>query len=266
MLRRACVAGQFYPRTEAELEEEVKGYLCSGKIEKAKAVIAPHAGYMYSGHVAGAIYSSVEIPDDVILIGPNHTGLGENVSVMTGGEWEMPFGMVEINTELAEKVAQSSPLFRPDASAHLREHSLEVQLPFIHYRNGKTRFVPVTVMRAGKSECRELGAAIADVIINYGKEVLITVSSDMNHYETDERTREKDELAIKKVIELDPDGLLEVTGEYDITMCGVLPTAIALNAVKRLGATEARLVKYATSGEISGDFNQVVGYAGILIK
>lgn len=266
MIRKACVAGQFYPGEAAELEKEVLGYLTASAAKKAKAVIAPHAGYMYSGHVAGAIYSTVEIPDDVILIGPNHTGFGENVSVMTEGRWEMPFGSMEIDTELAERVASSSPLFKPDASAHLSEHSLEVQLPFIHYLNEKARFVPITVMRADKKAAERLGSALADVVSGYGKEVLIAVSSDMNHYEPDERTRKKDELAINRVLALDPEGLLEVTGEHDITMCGVLPTAIALFAVKKLGATEAELVKYATSGDMSGDYDRVVGYAGILIR
>ena len=268
MLRRPCVAGQFYPARAAGLEKEVLGFLAAGagKKTRAMAVIAPHAGYVYSGHVAGAVYSAIEIPDDVILIGPNHTGLGEDVSVMTEGEWEMPFGTMEINTGLAERIVASSTLFTPDTLAHAREHSLEVQLPFIHYLNAKARIVPITVMRADKKTSAALGTAIAGVIKGYEGDVLIAVSSDMNHYESDRMTRQKDQLAIAQVLALDPDGLLDVTDENEITMCGALPTAVALNAVKKLGATQARLVKYATSGEISGDLDHVVGYAGIVIK
>ncbi|HLC17545.1 MAG TPA: AmmeMemoRadiSam system protein B [Thermodesulfobacteriota bacterium] len=266
MLRRACVAGQFYPGGAKELQEEVRGFIKEEAREKATALIAPHAGYIYSGSVAGAVYSAVDIPDDVVLLGPNHTGLGARASVMTEGEWEIPTGTVGINTELAGMIAGSTRLFSPDTSAHLNEHSLEVQLPFIHCLNRGARFVPITVMQADLDECIEMGNALAGVIKDYGREVLIAVSSDMNHYESDKRTREKDKLAIDQVLSLDARGLLEVTARKDITMCGVFPAAIAITAARALGASRARLIKYATSGETSGDYDHVVGYAGIVIS
>jgi hypothetical protein len=272
MLRKACVAGRFYPGSASELDGVLRGYLAESpqgkpaKVKKAIAVIAPHAGYIYSGSVAGAVFSSIEIPDDIILIGPNHTGAGPRVSVMARGAWEMPFGRVEINEALAASLLTSSALFTEDTEAHLGEHSLEVELPFIHCRNKEVSFVPVTVMRADYRECASLGTAIAETISAYGKEVLIVVSSDMNHYESDSTTREKDGRAIELLLALDAAGLLERTKAEDISMCGVLPAAIAIEAAKKLGASASRLVKYATSGNVSGDLDHVVGYAGIIIQ
>jgi AmmeMemoRadiSam system protein B len=266
MLRSACVAGQFYPAGAVELEAAVRGFLTGGPAKKAVAAVAPHAGYVYSGPVAGAVFSSIEIPDDIILIGPNHTGLGQKVSIMTTGTWEMPFGRMEINEGLAASLLKSSALFSEDGTAHINEHSLEVELPFIHYLNPDASFVPITVMQAGYGECVEAGAAIAKAVSAYGEEVLIVVSSDMNHYESDSTTRKKDNLAIEKVLSLDAKGLLETTSQHGISMCGVIPAAIAIEAAKRLGAKEGRLVKYATSGDTSGDLDHVVGYAGIVIQ
>jgi len=266
MSRKACVAGQFYPGSAGDLQAAVKGFLSETARQKATAVICPHAGYIYSGAVAGAVYSAVEIPDDVILIGPNHTGLGPKASVMTEGAWEIPTGVVEINAELAGRVAGSTELFSSDVSAHLGEHSLEVQLPFLYYLNRNVRIVPVTIMRADYGGCVEMGSALSKVISSYDKKVLLVVSSDMNHYEAEDLTREKDALAIERIKDLDAGGLLTVTASNNITMCGVLPAAIAIEAAGRLGAQKAQLVKYSTSAETSGDYAHVVGYAGFIIK
>lgn len=266
MIRKARVAGQFYPEDRNGLLEAVKKFLTGGAGEKAIAIVAPHAGYVYSGGVAGAVYSAVTVPDTVVLIGPNHTGLGKMASIMTEGQWETPLGNVAINRELASVILGSTGLFSEDASAHLMEHSLEVQLPFIHCRNIRSSFVPITVMHGNFKECEEMGKGIAGAVTAYGKDVLIVASSDMNHYESDRITREKDKLAIERALSLDPKGLLQVTSSKGITMCGVIPAAIAIVAAKILGAREARLVKYATSGEASGDFEQVVGYAGMLFR
>ncbi len=266
MIRKPCVAGRFYPDEPALLKSAVEKFLVKSVRERAIAVMAPHAGYVYSGAVAGQVYSSVIIPDTVVLIGPNHTGLGEKAAVMPDGAWEMPLGSVKIDTELSGAILESSGLFSADSAAHLMEHSLEVQLPFIFSVNRNASIVPVTVMQANAEECAEMGASIARAISACGKEVLIAVSSDMNHYETEARTREKDRLAIDEVLKLDPVGLLKVAARKSISMCGVIPAAIALTAARRLGARSARLVKYSTSGEVSGDFRQVVGYAGIIIQ
>jgi hypothetical protein len=266
MLRRPCVAGQFYPGSASALDDAVKGCLKQAHRDDAIAIIAPHAGYIYSGKVAGSVYSETRIPDNVILIGPNHTGIGEPVSIMAAGSWQTPLGETAINSDLAERLIESSHLIKDDSSAHMGEHSLEVQLPFIREVNPRASIVPITVMHAGSDACRELGSAIAGVIKGYDAEVLIVVSSDMNHYESDKRTRDKDKLAIERVLALDPDGLLRVTSQKRITMCGVIPAAIAINAAKLLGATGARLVDYDTSGTVSEDFEHVVGYAGIIME
>lgn len=266
MIRKPCVAGRFYPGEAEALRSTIEKFLVPGTKETALCIIAPHAGYMYSGAVAGAIYSSVKIPENIILIGPNHTGRGKKASVMASGLWEIPFGRIKINEELARLVIGSTKLFSGDVEAHLGEHSLEVQLPFIYTLNKNSSIVPVTVMQANFKECEEMGACLAGVISGYGKEVLIVVSSDMNHYEPDKKTRQKDTAAVEQVLKLDALGLLNVTLEKDITMCGVIPAAIAITAANRLKAKEARLVKYATSGDASGDYSAVVGYAGILIK
>jgi len=265
-LRKACVAGRFYPGSKAALAEQVASFLIEAPKEDAIALICPHAGYMYSGAIAGRAFSSVNIPDKIILIGPNHTGLGPDASVMPSGTWEIPTGKVEIDEELASKVLASSALFKSDFEAHIMEHSLEVQLPFIRAINPAAKIVPVTVMGANAKECEEMGKALAKVVSKAKERVLILVSSDMNHYETDKATRVKDKLAIERVDALDPKGLVEVAEKQDITMCGVLPAAIAIYAARALGAAKGRLVSYATSGEVSGDTDAVVGYAGIVIN
>ncbi|MBI5588158.1 MAG: AmmeMemoRadiSam system protein B [Deltaproteobacteria bacterium] len=266
MIRTPCVVGRFYPSKPDTLRKNVRGFLVERTREKAIAIVAPHAGYMYSGAVAGEVYSSVVIPDDIILIGPNHTGMGKKVSVMSEGEWDTPLGRLKVNSKLAELILGGSRLFSSDIEAHLEEHSLEVQLPFIHELNKNASIVPITVMTASANDCAELGRALAGAISSYAKEVLIVVSSDMNHFESDKKTRVKDIAAIEAVLKLDAGRLLEVTSSRDITMCGVLPAAIAIEAARALGATEARLIRYSTSGETSGDFDHVVGYAGIVIK
>ncbi|TAN63453.1 AmmeMemoRadiSam system protein B [bacterium] len=267
MFRKPCVAGQFYPSDPAELEKTVKNFLIDNTLkERAVAVISPHAGYMYSGGVAGELFSNVIVPDDIILIGPNHTGLGEAVSIMPSGKWELPLGAVTINEKLAKWLLDESTMFSPDISAHLREHSLEVQLPFLYVLNRNINIVPITVMPLGYDECLEVGSAIARAITKSGKDTLIVASSDMNHYEADKKTREKDSLAIKEALALNAKGLLDVTTSKKISMCGVVPATTAIVAAKALGASKARLVKYATSGETSGDYKQVVGYAGIIIQ
>lgn len=266
MIRRPCVAGQFYPGEPERLRAALKEYISPKAARKAVAIIVPHAGYIYSGPVAGAVFSEVAIPDDVILIGPNHTGLGAPVSLMAEGIWETPLGKVNINQELASLLLASSKLISNDAGAHTREHSLEVQLPFIQTLNKNASIAPITVMHTGPSGCAAIGKAIAGAIKEWGREVLIVISSDMNHYEDEETTRVKDRLAIDKVLALEPDGLLEVTARKDITMCGAVPAAIGINAALALGAAKTRLVAHTTSGEVSGDFEQVVGYAGIIIE
>ncbi|MBW7957730.1 MAG: AmmeMemoRadiSam system protein B [Deltaproteobacteria bacterium] len=265
MIRKPVVAGRFYPGEEDALRAALEKHLSHSPVEDAKAIIAPHAGYMYSGEVAGSVYARVRVPERVFLIGPNHTGLGKRVSVWREGEWDTPLGSLKIDEVAASMLIGGSKLFSADTEAHLFEHSLEVQLPFILARNPVARIVPVTILRADEKDCLELGRALARTISGLEGDSLIIASTDMSHYEQDGIARQKDRLAIDSILALDAAGLLEVTSKEDISMCGAVPAAIAIVAARELGATKTALAKYATSGEVNGDLGQVVGYAGIII-
>lgn len=265
-VRRPAVAGQFYPADIPTLKEHLDRYIPKDLPKKeALAVVAPHAGYVYSGHVAGKVYGKVSIPDNVVLMGPSHTGLGTEFAVMNEGVWEMPQGPVSIDNTLAGLIL-SEGKFSKDTVAHQYEHSLEVQLPFLQYLKGKFSFVPIVLSYTDFSTCEILGKALARAITDYNKPVLIISSSDMTHYESQSSAERKDKLAIEKILALDPRGLYETVREHHISMCGIIPTTVALVACNLLGAKEAELVCYATSGDVTGDYYQVVGYAGIIIK
>jgi AmmeMemoRadiSam system protein B len=223
---------------------------------------------MYSGSVAGAVYARIELPDSIILIGPNHTGLGAPVSLMAKGSWETPLGRVEIDGPLAAAILSKSSRIHEDSLAHLREHSLEVQLPFIQYFRKDFKIVPIQMLDVRLETCKEVGKAVAEAIAEFKsamQDVLIVASSDMTHYESARAAKEKDEKAIGHILDLDPDGLYRTVKDLGITRCGFGPAVAMLTACKSLGATKAELVKYTNSGEASGDFDQVVGYAGIVI-
>ena len=267
-LRQPAVAGSFYPGIKEDLERKVAGYISGDhQPEKAIGAVMPHAGYMYSGAVAGETAAAISIPREVIILGPNHTGMGASVSVFPGGAWRMPFGDVPVNDELAALIVNGSELTIADEIAHVREHSLEVILPFLYYAGGQDlSFVPITLSRISRDECQALGEALARVINNRDEEILIVSSSDMTHYESHDSAKVKDSDAIARILDVDPDGLIEVVSRQGITMCGIVPTAVMLYAALALGATQARLVRYATSGEVSGDYDKVVGYAGIIVQ
>ena len=267
LIRNPAVAGQFYPGSPKALDALVRR-LTRDVPEKAPArgIVVPHAGYVYSGGVAGETYSSLALPDRHVIFCPNHSGLGAEAAVMTRGAWRMPWGDVPIDPGLADRIAASSPLLADDASAHAREHSLEVQLPFIRRFRDPFSFVPVALGRLSLPECRALGDAVAGVVRDEASPPLLIASSDMSHYEPDAVARRKDEAAISRMLALDPEGLYKTVRSERISMCGVIPATVVLFAVLALGATSARLVKYATSGETSGDYGQVVGYAGLSFR
>lgn len=266
MIRKPCVAGQFYPGSKAALEKEVMGFLADrGSPREVIALISPHAGYVYSGQVAGAVFSRVVVPGKVIVLSPNHTGFGAQASIMPEGEWETPLGNVKIDRYLAKALMKNCGELKSDVEAHLGEHSLEVQLPFMQVRHPGFEFVPVTLSHLRFGVCESIGKAIAKTIRESREKVLIVASSDMTHYEPYEQARAKDMHAIDKVLALDPRGLVDVCGREKITMCGVVPSAIALAAAIELGAKKAELVRYATSGDVSGDRSSVVGYAGMIV-
>lgn len=267
MKRQPAVAGRFYNASPEKLKTMVAGYVQEGlKREQAIGVLAPHAGLMYSGAVAGALYSRVNLPNTFVLIGPNHTGMGTPVSVFAEGEWEMPFGSVKINGDLADAIISKSTSAREDYLAHQYEHSLEVQLPFIQYFKKEFRIVPIAMMTTNLEVCQELGKSIAEAIKESGAPALIVASSDMTHYEPDSLARKKDEKAIDQILLIDPVSLHRTIEREGISMCGYAAATAMLFAASDLEATTAELVKYMTSGEVSGDYMQVVGYAGIIVK
>ena len=266
-VRTPAVAGRFYPGRADELLCEIREF-SSPRTALITAIgcVAPHAGYIYSGGVAGAVYSRMEIPEHCVILCPNHTGRGLPLSVMAGTAWQTPLGQVEPDPELADRLMQRFPALEEDDTAHRSEHAIEVQLPFLQARQPKLKILPIVIGTGNFEALRGLGEALADVIAAQTEKVLIVASSDMNHYESDAITRVKDRKAIERVLALDARGLWETVTTQDISMCGFGPTTVMLTAAKRLGATSATLVKYATSGEVSGDFDQVVGYAGIIIS
>lgn len=265
--RHPAVAGRFYPGDPDSLLAEVQTYESPAqKPIRALGCVAPHAGYMYSGHVAGAVYAQLEIPQRCVIMCPNHTGMGTPLSIMGEGKWETPLGDVPIDAELASTLKQRFPLLSEDSQAHRSEHAVEVQLPFLQARRRDLRFVPIALGTRQFEALEKLGEALAEVIAAQSETVLIIASSDMNHYESDRVTRVKDHKAIDRILALDPPGLFDVVMNEDISMCGFGPTVAMLTAAKRLGATKAELVKYATSGDVSGDRNMVVGYAGVAVR
>ena len=267
MNRKPIVAGQFYPGSKSSLEAEVKSFLdAAAKPRKAIAAIAPHAGYIYSGKVAGEVFANVIVPKHCIVLSPNHTGIGNSAAVWARGSWSIPTGEIPVDEKLAAKLLNSCSELSDDTKAHMGEHSLEVELPFLFARQPAVSIVPITVSHITAVACKKMGDAIASVIKSENEEILIVASTDMNHYEEQKRTVSKDQMAIDKVLALDADGLLSTCGENRISMCGVVPTAIAINACKALGAKKATLIRHATSGDVSGDYDAVVGYAGFVIE
>ena len=267
MKRPPAVAGQFYQASAERLALQVGEFIDPNAAkEDAIGVVSPHAGLMYSGAVAGAVYSSIRFPRTFLLLGPNHTGLGSRFALMESGEWEIPTGVFRIDSRLAGKVLQNCPAVSADARAHLFEHSLEVQLPFISHFSRDVSIVPLALSGASFVECIELAGGIVRAIRSVDYRVVIVASSDMSHYLPDRTARKKDGMAIDRILALDPEGLFETVQRERISMCGYMPATVMLAAAKELGAGSARLVKYATSGEVSGDYDSVVGYAGIVVR
>ena len=266
MLREPAVAGRFYPADPATLTNDVRSYLSPpGPLIKARGCVVPHAGYMYSGQVAGAVFSRLEIPTHCIILCPNHTGRGHPLAVVNEGEWRTPLGKVEIDSGLASELIEAFPALTPDAAAHQFEHAIEVELPFLQIIRPDIHFVPIAVGTSRWLLLEQLGLSIAQTVRATSDGILIIGSSDMNHYEDDATTRVKDRKAIDQILALNPAGLYQTVMNESISMCGFGPTVAMLTAAKELGATRAELIQYATSGDISGDRDAVVGYAGIAI-
>jgi AmmeMemoRadiSam system protein B len=273
-IRQPAVAGRFYPANAERLRAEVETFLSppldpdvepNPKI-RALGCVVPHAGYMYSGHVAGAVYRRIHLPQRTIILCPNHTGMGEPLAIMSRGSWHTPLGDVAIDEQLADELKRVMPLLSEDEEAHRSEHALEVQLPFLQVLRPEIQFVPIAVGTGNFEVLSALGATIGKMLAAERDGVLVIASSDMNHYESDSVTRVKDRRAIDQLLTLDPRGLYDTVREGQISMCGYGPAVIMLTAARKLGATQAQLIRYATSGDISGDKDMVVGYAGIVVS
>ncbi|NPB05707.1 MAG: AmmeMemoRadiSam system protein B [Aquificae bacterium] len=266
-VREPAVAGMFYP---AEKEELLKllAYLCgepyTGEKIKAKAVLVPHAGYIYSGKTACEVYKRIVIPTHVIILGPNHTGMGAPVSVYSGDAWETPLGVVEIDREIRDRLLQFYG-FTPDEDAHKFEHSLEVQLPFLQYLAEKEfKITPIVLSLLRYEDALYVAKQIAKVAKDYADDVLIVISSDMSHYVPADKARELDMLAIECMERLDTACLYERVFKYNISMCGVIPAVVGIEVAKELGAKKGILVDYTHSGQVTGDYSSVVAYAGMI--
>ena len=268
MLRKAAVAGRFYPSQPDRLRRDLQEHLGPPRARQpARGVVVPHAGYRYSGGVAGAVFSGIEIPERVLILCPNHTGMGASLSIMPRGEWEIPLGRVPIDEELARRLLHHCPLLTEDAEAHRFEHSLEVQLPFLLHLRPDLRLAPIALGRHDFPTFRRLGLGIANALRDLpGQPVLVVASSDMNHFEPDAVTRIKDGKAISRILSLDAPGLYEVVRKESISMCGYGPAIAMMYGTEASARTcRAELVRYATSGDAGGGRSEVVGYAGIAI-
>lgn len=266
-VRPPAVAGMFYERDPDRLRQQVAGCLGEPVSERSSftGVVAPHAGLMYSGNVAGALYKRLALPKRLIILCPNHTGAGSAASINVRGAWRTPLGEAVIDELLAAELMREAPMLQDDVRAHAREHSLEVQLPFLQLLTEFT-FVPICLALPSIDHARELGSAIARVVQRSGGEVGIIASSDLNHYEDQQTTLRKDQRVIDAVLALAPESLWQRVRAEEISMCGFIPTTTMLFAARELGATETELVMHATSGDVNGDYDAVVGYASIIVR
>lgn len=265
MIRSPAVEGRFYPADPRILAHDIGEYVASTTAQSlVRACLVPHAGYMYSGHVAGAVYGSIQIPARCVLIGPRHFPRGAPMSILTEGAWATPFGDAQIDSALAKRIAQECPLLREDPIAHETEHSLEVQIPFLQRLVPDLRFAPILLASDRFGALEDIGHGLGRALAAQREPFLLVISSDMNHYESDELTHIKDRKAIDRILAIDPRGLYDTVRNEEISMCGYAAAVAALVALKDMGATQAKLVRYATSGDATGDYDEVVGYAGII--
>jgi len=268
MIRKPIWAGErkFYPADPQLLKTEIEKYIEPEKEKvNAKAVVMPHAGYIFSGSVAGKTISEVTVPNHIILLGPNHTGLGASYAMVSKGAWITPFGEIKINENLAGLLLKNSKFIEEDESAHINEHCIEVELPFLQYFNKDISIVPIVIRDFSYENFEKVGHEVAESIKEFSKPVLIVASSDMTHYEPHAEIKEKDFSAVDAIVNLDAKELLLRVYIKKISMCGFAPVCVAICASKELGATTGKLVDYQTSGDASGEYSSVVGYAGITI-
>lgn len=286
MARKPAVAGMFYESDKRELTQSIRECFLSRlgpgtipevadkRLGRVLGLVCPHAGYIYSGPAAACAYYELAkdgLPDIAVILGPNHHGMGAAAAVGTQDEWVTPLGSMRVDQEIANEIVRLAEFAKADDSAHVREHSIEVQLPFLQYisRDRKAiRIVPIAIAYLNRSDALHLATDLGDAITQSieGKSAVIIASSDLTHYESRENACAKDALALEHVLNIDPEGLIETVYERSITMCGVLPAAVMLHACKVLGATSAHKLAYYSSGDITGETDQVVGYGALSIN
>jgi len=266
-VREPSVAGTFYPADAHALKEFCEAHLQpTAHPIAAKAIILPHAGYVYSGQTACRVVSQVDVPKKNFLIGPNHHGIGAPFAIAQQGEWETPLGRVPIDLDLAKGLLEACSEIKDDEDAHLYEHSLEVEIPFLQTKNPWLEIVPLVVGTSSLPDAREVANACGRYLAAQSEPVLIVASSDMNHYEDDKMTRVKDRYALEAIENLDEDALAKAIKSHRISMCGFVPVFMLLTMKEFLGIQKATLVDYRTSSEASGDYGHVVGYAGFIFE
>jgi AmmeMemoRadiSam system protein B len=269
VLRLPAVAGRFYPSNPAELTAIIARFTkTQSNVEKVavKACLLPHAGYVYSGSVAGAVFARMTLPRKILILGVRHFPRGEQAAILSNGAWRTPLGDAPIDQSLAQALLAACPLLREDDVAHSQEHSLEVQLPFLQVLAPGFMFVPVALGTVRFEDLVSVGEAVAEVLARTREEILLLTTSDLNHYEDDATTRVKDRKAIERLLALDARGLYDTCRNERISMCGLGPAVSMIVALQRLGAKHAKLARYATSADVSGDTSAVVGYAGMIFK
>lgn len=267
--RSPTVSGRFYPGDNNSLRttiQDLTGTLPEQK-QSVLAAVSPHAGYVYSGSVAADTIGRIKIPKNVILLGPNHTGKGKPIALSTA-TWDMPMGPVPVNWDLARAIRDASDVIEEDELAHQYEHSLEVQLPFLQMAQPELSIVPIAISHVSYQILEKISLSIAGVIKQSGQknDILMVASSDMTHYEPRIDAEKKDHFVLKKLAEMNPELLYRSVTENHISMCGIMSVTVALLVSLQLGATKTELIRYTDSGEVSGDIDQVVGYAGVLIS
>ncbi|MBM4395411.1 MAG: AmmeMemoRadiSam system protein B [Deltaproteobacteria bacterium] len=268
MGRPPAVAGRFYEASGPELERRVRALAATDPSVPPRPVVgavSPHAAYEYSGAVAGRVFSRIVVPDVVVVLAPNHTGLGQPAAVGVDGPWQMPTGDIEIDAEVAWRVVGSCEHLVADDLAHATEHAIEVQVPFLQARNPAVRIVPVCLRTMSFEMCGCIGKGIARALAGIEDRVLLVASSDMSHHEPLRVATRKDRMAIERIREMDAHGLYSAVVDHHVSMCGVVPVTVMLVAARLLGARHAELIDYATTGDVSRDDSSVVGYAGLVV-
>lgn len=267
MIRKPVVNGTFYPANKKDIDDLIESYTPTKSTKiSAKGLILPHAGYIYSGKVATATVSHTLPKKRIIILGPNHKGIGNNFSLWNKGCWTIPYGKINIDEELAAAILANGDIIKSDNSAHIEEHSVEAELPILYYFFENFKFVPISCKYSSLNNYEYVANQIYKAIKNISDEILLIASSDLTHYEPDASARKKDREIIDSIINLDEKSMLQKIDKFNISMCGAAPVAILISCLKKIKATKSQVIMYQTSGDASGDYNSVVGYLGALIS